>query len=172
MAKYQITHTCGHTETHEIFGTNSHGERDRKEAWFATTLCSDCYKTAKEADAAKDATEVTMKYSEYKNKYANCTTKSDSYNSTDKTITVYVPKPAPVSATAAAEDEAIIEEMIAVGAPEVSARKIVRLSSRQLRSNIESSVEKFKAAGAWNADNEKKFGTLVKMADILEAHHR
>ena len=167
MAKYNVTHTCGHTEDHDICGTNVHGERERKAAWYATTLCSDCYKASKDAEAAKGTEEITMKYGEYKNKYANCATKSGSYNAKSKTITVFVPAPKEIN-----EDEQIIEEMIEAGAPEVSAKQVISKSSASLRANIESAVTQFKAAGAWNTDNEKKFGTLVKMADILEAHHR
>ena len=30
MAQYNIHHTCGHEETVQIYGTNVHGERQRK----------------------------------------------------------------------------------------------------------------------------------------------
>lgn len=36
--------------------------------------------------------EMEMKYSEYKNSYAGCQTKKDSYNKETKTIVVYVPQ--------------------------------------------------------------------------------
>lgn len=56
MAKYTIKHICGHTQVHQIYGTNSHGERDRKQAWLATCLCEDCYKAQQQAERdAKNA---------------------------------------------------------------------------------------------------------------------
>ena len=42
MAKYEVNHFCGHTQTHQLFG--KHTERDRKIEWLGTTLCSDCYR--------------------------------------------------------------------------------------------------------------------------------
>lgn len=56
MAKYAIKHICGHTQVHQIYGTNAHGERDRKQAWLATCLCDDCYKAQQQAERdAKNA---------------------------------------------------------------------------------------------------------------------
>lgn len=43
MTKYDITHSCGHSETVEIFGTNVHGERDRKLKWLEEHECHECY---------------------------------------------------------------------------------------------------------------------------------
>ena len=40
--KYTITHTCGHEETVYLVGTNVHGERDRKLAYFASKPCPEC----------------------------------------------------------------------------------------------------------------------------------
>lgn len=93
--KYTITHTCGHTEEHQIYGTNAHGERDRKIAWLETTLCPECYRKEQAEKAAAEAsesglTETEMKYSEYKNNYADCKTKPGSYNKESKTIIVFV----------------------------------------------------------------------------------
>jgi hypothetical protein len=51
--KYEVTHSCNHTETHELFGAGN--ERERKLAWLRTTLCSECYKAAKAAETAKAA---------------------------------------------------------------------------------------------------------------------
>lgn len=45
MAKYAVTHKCGHEERHELFG--KHTERDSKIKWLATVDCSDCYRQAK-----------------------------------------------------------------------------------------------------------------------------
>jgi hypothetical protein len=42
MAKYDVDHTCGHSQTHTLFGP--HKEQDRKLDWLATTLCTDCWR--------------------------------------------------------------------------------------------------------------------------------
>jgi hypothetical protein len=43
MAKYNVTFSCGHTETKELFG--KHTDRERKIKWFEEEgLCSECYK--------------------------------------------------------------------------------------------------------------------------------
>lgn len=59
MAKYTVTHICGHTKIHQIYGTNSNGERDHKIEWLKGCLCDECYKAeqaAKRAEAnAKNA---------------------------------------------------------------------------------------------------------------------
>ncbi len=57
MAKYEITHACGHTVTHNIVGRNVDGERERKAANLAKCDCTDCHrakKTAANADATAD----------------------------------------------------------------------------------------------------------------------
>lgn len=57
MAKYTIKHICGHTQVHQIYGTNSHGERDNKQAWLATQICYDCYKAQQQAERDAKNTE-------------------------------------------------------------------------------------------------------------------
>lgn len=50
MAKYEITYSCGHTETVELFGNQN--ERFRKLAWMEKNgLCSKCYRHERHADA-------------------------------------------------------------------------------------------------------------------------
>lgn len=41
MAKYAVTHSCGHDQVHVLFG--KHKDRESKIEWLATTLCTDCY---------------------------------------------------------------------------------------------------------------------------------
>jgi len=54
MAKYDVTFSCGHEETIELFGKGS--ERERKIAWFEKYgLCSCCYKAEQQAKAAARA---------------------------------------------------------------------------------------------------------------------
>lgn len=42
MAQYGITYRCGHTATIQIYGTNVHGERKKKAAWYGTVDCPAC----------------------------------------------------------------------------------------------------------------------------------
>ena len=50
MAKYTVTHSCGHTQTHDLFGPGK--DRERKIAWMENQPCTDCWKAEKrEADA-------------------------------------------------------------------------------------------------------------------------
>jgi hypothetical protein len=47
MAGYTITHRCGHTQEHQLFGPGK--ERDRKIEWLAGTVCSECYRGERKA---------------------------------------------------------------------------------------------------------------------------
>ena len=61
MAKYDVTHSCGCTVTHQICGTNVHGERERKAAWLAERPCWECLKKSKaEAAAATNADQIKL----------------------------------------------------------------------------------------------------------------
>jgi hypothetical protein len=53
MAKYNVNHTCGHAETHALFGKSS--ERDRKISWLETTLCGECFAKKRETENAAAA---------------------------------------------------------------------------------------------------------------------
>lgn len=53
MARYNITHACGHTETVELYGKGS--ERERRIQWLSEKLCNDCY--AKPFDTKLTGTE-------------------------------------------------------------------------------------------------------------------
>lgn len=63
MAKYQVTHSCGHEQTHKLIG--KHKDRERKLEWLATTLCAECYAAKRDADnkvasdAAAEAAQAT-----------------------------------------------------------------------------------------------------------------
>ncbi len=84
--KYQITASCGHTVTIDIYGSAS--ERERKVAWYENNyICDEC----RESEKSSGCEEVEMSYAEYKTSYSDCKTKKDSYNKTTKTIIVYVP---------------------------------------------------------------------------------
>lgn len=49
MAQYKITHTCGHTQSHNLLGKSA--DRTRKIDWFKTTQCGDCYTARMTASA-------------------------------------------------------------------------------------------------------------------------
>ena len=54
--KYDITYSCGHAGTVELYGKTS--ERESKIRWYETTaVCPECYKKQQEA-----AAETTTKY--------------------------------------------------------------------------------------------------------------
>lgn len=53
MSKYQITHACGCTVTHNIVGTNVNGERESKAEWLSGRVCADCYRKQQNAKAAE-----------------------------------------------------------------------------------------------------------------------
>lgn len=59
MAQYHITHTCGHDETVQIYGTNVHGERERKAEWLESKPCRDCEREALRDENLGGAAELT-----------------------------------------------------------------------------------------------------------------
>lgn len=62
MAKYDVTFTCGHTETVQLYGKTS--ERERWIEWAeANKLCSECHQTAKE-ESRQEATKAAAKEAE------------------------------------------------------------------------------------------------------------
>ena len=76
--KYDVTFSCGHTQEVQIYGKAE--ERERKIKYFGKSgLCPECYKKMNE-EKAENCEEVEMKYSEYKENYADCKTKSGSYD--------------------------------------------------------------------------------------------
>lgn len=57
MSKYHITHSCGHSRTYNICGTDVHGERGRKAKWYASQPCPDCRRAEENAAAAQSNRE-------------------------------------------------------------------------------------------------------------------
>lgn len=89
--KYDVTFSCGHTSTVDLVG--KYADRERKIKYYEESgLCPECYKAQKIAQMSKGCDEVVMSYGDYKNYYADCNTKPDSYDSKAKTIVVYVPR--------------------------------------------------------------------------------
>ena len=58
MAKWRITRSCGHEEVHNLSGPQR--DRDRKEEWLKTGLCSDCYKARIEEERSRAAKEAAI----------------------------------------------------------------------------------------------------------------
>lgn len=58
MAQYNIHHTCGHEETVQIYGTNVHGERQRKAEWLESKPCRDCERKAMRDENLTGAAEL------------------------------------------------------------------------------------------------------------------
>jgi hypothetical protein len=58
MAKYAITHSCNHTETHQLFGP--HKERDRKIAWLQTVVCGKCYAEWRREEESQQPITMTI----------------------------------------------------------------------------------------------------------------
>lgn len=54
MAKYEIERSCGCVETVDVYGTNVHGERDRKIAWLGSLPCRECEARASAEKAEED----------------------------------------------------------------------------------------------------------------------
>lgn len=50
MAKYAITHSCGHQVTHQIAGPTK--DRDGRVRWLAERPCQECQRAAEAAEAA------------------------------------------------------------------------------------------------------------------------
>lgn len=125
MAKYTITHSCGHTAEHQIYGTNTHGEREKRAAYLETTLCAECYARAQTGEC----NEVTMHYGEYKTNYSSCKTVPNSYDAKAKTIVVLVPMAVPAAEVTEAEAVDTLAEM---GAPRHVAESIVKFTRQQI----------------------------------------
>lgn len=56
MAKYSITHSCGHEATHNLTGPVK--DRQPRADYLATTLCTDCYRAEQLAKAKAANTDL------------------------------------------------------------------------------------------------------------------
>lgn len=54
MAQYTIKQACGHSVTTQIYGSNSHGERDYQERRIASQMCKECERAEQLAEAQQD----------------------------------------------------------------------------------------------------------------------
>ncbi|WP_018807382.1 hypothetical protein [Salinispora arenicola] len=53
MSQYDIPRSCGHTETVNIRGPNTRGQRDSRAEWLAGYPCRDCTRTARQQQHAE-----------------------------------------------------------------------------------------------------------------------
>jgi flagellar biosynthesis GTPase FlhF len=60
--KINVTHTCGHSEIHSVFGKSR--ERENKTRWLEGTMCTDCYKESVEQARAAAAELATKEAKE------------------------------------------------------------------------------------------------------------
>ena len=121
MAKYNVKFACGHEEEIELYGPTA--ERERKIKYFeGHGTCSACYRKEKYGETE----EVEMSYREYKENYADCKTKSGSYDKKYKTIVVYVPTTPAAPAEPEPTEEEKLEAIAAeTGYPEETVEKIL-----------------------------------------------
>ena len=58
MAKYMVTHRCGHEVSHNLFGPGK--ERKSKLMWLAAQECQECYIQKQVAEAMKKSEEMGL----------------------------------------------------------------------------------------------------------------
>ena len=96
MAKYDVTFSCGHTETVALYGPDV--KRHRMIDFYEREgECSECAKARINEFNSRGCEEKRMLYREYKKSYPHCATKRDSYDDISKTVVVYVPIETPLT---------------------------------------------------------------------------
>jgi hypothetical protein len=55
MAWYTIHHSCEHQSERQIYGTNTHGEREREAAHYGRRRCPDCIRAARDEESTQAA---------------------------------------------------------------------------------------------------------------------
>lgn len=83
--EYSVIHKCGHSSEVTLYGDPKY--RESRIKWLKTQLCPTCKNKESEKQGC---TLAKMSYKHYKEKYADCDTKVDSYDSETKTILVYL----------------------------------------------------------------------------------
>lgn len=159
--KYDITYTCGHTATVELYGPTQ--ERERKIAWLESIECPDCCNS-------KGCTEVEMHYSEYKNNYADCKTQKGSYNSDTKTIVVYVPVEEPAEGPEITAEEAAAE-LATTGMPKEYIARYIAAGAAAVEAQYKELTRRG-APIAFNAEQKAKWEkdreTFAEVVKILK----
>lgn len=170
--KYQITASCGHTVTVDIYGTAS--ERERKAAWYAKNyICDEC----RDAENAKGCEEVAMSYAEYKTSYSDCKTKKDSYDKKTKTIVVYVPVVEETAESEEVEESEAAEEAAASAIADVFAGiSNLPAADRKKEARKMLSVKRTpQELAAWRAEitkrePEESARVMIRTLDICEKY--
>lgn len=137
--KYAITRACGHEETVNLFGSSK--DRVSRLKWLESTICSRCYRIEQEEVAANECDEVEMLYSKYKQEYANCLTKSESYNSEQKTIIVYVPRNMDPEQALRERKKQRLEGLNALGITNETAAAYIAMGATGVRQMVEQAEE-------------------------------
>lgn len=86
MAIYSVDMSCGHKQTVNLNGDVLYVAR-RRVLYKESGLCDECLNDKN----SQGCREVSMSYRRFKNDFSWCNYKRDSYDSIEKTITVYVP---------------------------------------------------------------------------------
>jgi hypothetical protein len=81
MAKYTVTHSCGHTQVHELFGPGK--ERERKLDWFGRQECTECWKVAKRAAEKTEPVSAELIYNAFSNGAYLAVTSGDTFSIKD-----------------------------------------------------------------------------------------
>jgi len=81
MAKYTVSHSCGHQQTHELFGKVS--ERERKLEWMKDTDCTDCWKAKQRAERNARPVTAEVIYNAFSNGVYLAVTDGDTYSIKD-----------------------------------------------------------------------------------------
>lgn len=70
MATYNITHSCGHTESHQLFGRHSgFNGRDSKIEWLSTQPCTNCWKVEQDKKRAEKIAQENARSKELAQRY-------------------------------------------------------------------------------------------------------
>lgn len=166
--KYDVKFSCGHTATVELFG--SYKDRERKIKYYEQHhVCPDCYLAQQTAGCE----EVEMHYSEYKNNYADCKTKANSYDKRAKTIIVYVPREdiqeeAPVEA---AETETTVEATTEQAATETEITTVeasAETTTEQIETTAAPATEPIQGLGEIRQAQSQWSAYREKFADAME----
>lgn len=157
--KVLVKRACGHEEQVEVFGTTK--ERENKIKWYEATDCTSCYSKA----ANSNCEEIEMTYSEYKNNYADCKTKPNSYNKSTKTIIVYVPKKAEETNETIVNEVKIEEIAEAFGTTVNNVKVMIAKSETELENHYE--TLKIKLIQIKHPQREELINKTRKAIDLI-----
>ena len=160
--KLTVVRKCGHEEEIEVFG--SAAERERKIAYYESTVCEDCEHEGYET--------IEMFYGDYKKNYSDCETKKNSYNKISKTIVVYVKKETPVVEETAETEEVEVEEDIVAVVAEMA--NVTTEQAQQMIDTIDNIRPVIKAIedGTARCDNMESFQKTKAIVEYIDTHKK